>query len=53
MGTGTGVGVGQYFIGPWRQQHWLEAPDSVAYTRKDFDGLWDYYPDRNDDMAAT
>jgi hypothetical protein len=51
MGTGTGIGVGQYFIGPWRQQRWLEAPDSVAYTRKDFDGHWSYYPEDQPEQA--
>jgi hypothetical protein len=45
MGTGIGIGVGQYFLGPWRQQQWFETPDSVAYTRKDFSGHWSYYPD--------
>ena len=39
MGVGTGVGVGQYYLGPF---DWLVDPTSVAYTRKDFYGLWDY-----------
>ena len=45
MGSGNGIGVGQYFIGPWRQQHWFEAPNSVGYTRKTYSGFWDYYPE--------
>jgi hypothetical protein len=49
MGTGTGVGVGQYFLGPWRgpsKSPPIQRPTSLAYTRKDFDGLWDYAPER-------
>ncbi|MEX0666631.1 MAG: TylF/MycF/NovP-related O-methyltransferase [Acidimicrobiia bacterium] len=39
MGAGTGVGVGQHYLGPF---DWSTDPTSVAYTRKDFYGLWDY-----------
>jgi O-methyltransferase len=39
MGAGTGVGVGQYYLGPF---DWSQDPASVAYTRKDFYALWDY-----------
>ena len=39
MGSGTGVGVGQYYLGPF---DWSIDPTSIAYTRKDFYGLWDY-----------
>jgi O-methyltransferase len=42
MGSGTGVGVGQYFLGPLRGRPVIQAPTSVAYTRKDFYGRWDY-----------
>jgi len=48
MGTGTGVGVGQYFLGPWRGPSAsppIQRPTSVAYTRKDFNALWDYRPE--------
>jgi O-methyltransferase len=44
MGAGTGIGIGQYFVGPWRSHGPLQHPTSVAYTRKDFYGLWDYVP---------
>jgi O-methyltransferase len=44
MGAGTGVGVGQYFLGPFAGRPLIQAPTSVAYTRKDFYGLWDYAP---------
>jgi O-methyltransferase len=42
MGTGTGIGVGQYFLGPLKGRPMIQAPTSVAYTRKDFYGRWDY-----------
>jgi hypothetical protein len=42
MGAGTGVGVGQYFLGPLKGRPMIQAPTSVAYTRKDFYGRWDY-----------
>ena len=44
MGAGTGIGVGQYFLGPAIGRPLIQAPTSVAYTRKDFYGLWDYAP---------
>ena len=44
LGAGTGIGVGQYFLGPWRTKPPLQLPTSVAFTRKDFYGLWDYVP---------
>lgn len=39
MGSGTGVGLGQYYLGPF---DWTVDPTSVAYTRKDFSGWWGY-----------
>ena len=39
IGVGSGVGVGQYYLGPF---DWQVDPTSIAYTRKDFYGLWDY-----------
>jgi hypothetical protein len=48
MGTGTGVGVGQYFLGPWLGKGAvppIQRPTSVAYTRKDYRGSWDYRPE--------
>jgi macrocin-O-methyltransferase TylF-like protien len=47
MGTGSGVGVGQYFLGPWRGKSAsppIQRPTSLAYTRKDFRGVWEYVP---------
>jgi O-methyltransferase len=42
MGSGTGVGLGQYYLGPF---DWTVDPTSVAYTRKDFSGWWGYERD--------
>jgi hypothetical protein len=45
IGAGSGVGVGQYYLGPLEEWHAPQDPTSIAYTRKDFSGHWDYYPD--------
>jgi O-methyltransferase len=45
LGTGTGVGVGQYFVGPQREKPPIQGSTSVAFTRKDFYGQWDYVPE--------
>lgn len=45
MGAGSGVPVGQVFVGPYRAAGPLEQPSSVGWTRKDFYGAWDYFPD--------
>jgi hypothetical protein len=44
QGVGTGIGLGQYYLGPF---HFQVRPRSTAYTRKDFYGRWDY--EREDD----
>jgi hypothetical protein len=49
IGAGSGVGVGQYYLGPFEEWNRgagpAQDPASVAYTRKDFSGYWDYYPE--------
>jgi O-methyltransferase len=47
IGAGSGVGVGEYYLGPWSEVGAapIQDPASVAYTRKDFSGHWDYYPE--------
>jgi O-methyltransferase len=45
MGAGTGIGLGDFYIGPLGQSPTLQRVDSVAYTRKDFSGHWNFYPD--------
>jgi hypothetical protein len=44
MGAGTGVGVGQFFLGPYRATPPIQRPSSTTYTRKDFRAHWDYSP---------
>lgn len=49
IGSGTGVAMGQYWLGPFvrmggNPDYPLQAPSSVAYTRKDFSGHWGYVP---------
>jgi O-methyltransferase len=44
LGSGTGIGVGQYYLGPFEEWHAPQDPTSVAYTRKDFSGHWGYDP---------
>jgi hypothetical protein len=46
LGAGTGVGVGQYYLGPFAEWHAPQDPTSIAYTRKDFSGYWGYNADR-------
>jgi O-methyltransferase len=47
LGAGSGMGVGEYYLGPWSEvgSSPLQDPASVAYTRKDFSGHWEYYPE--------
>jgi O-methyltransferase len=45
LGAGSGIGVGDYYLGPWNEVPLIQLPASVAYTRKDFCGHWEYYPD--------
>jgi hypothetical protein len=49
IGAGSGVAVGQYSVGPFpkmggNRAYPLQAPGTVAYTRKDFSAHWDYVP---------
>jgi hypothetical protein len=44
LGSGTGVALGQYYVGPVREWNAAHDPASVAYTRKDFSGYWGYDP---------
>lgn len=47
IGIGSGVGVGEYYLGPRHELPVYQEAGSIAYTRKDFDGHWDYYPDED------
>lgn len=53
MGVGTGIGVGQHYLGPFTERPATQTPSSVAYTRKDFSGLWDYDPDDPDEVPKA
>ena len=47
IGAGMGLALGEYYIGPWseRDDHPTWHANSGAFTRKDWSGYWDYYPD--------
>ena len=36
IGSGSGIGVGSYYLGPATEWNVAHDPASVAYTRKDF-----------------
>jgi len=46
IGAGTGLPLGEYYIGPFaeREGHPMQHPNAGAYTRKDFSGVWTYFP---------
>ena len=49
IGAGSGIGLGQYWVGPFRSMggnaaYPLQTPSSTAYTRKDFSGYWGFRP---------
>jgi len=49
LGAGTGLAMGQYWVGPFAQMggnhaYPLQTPSSISYTRKDFSGHWGYVP---------
>lgn len=53
IGSGSGVGVGSYYLGPFDEWNWIQDPTSVAYTRKDFSGYWGYYPEDSAEHSAS
>lgn len=48
MGSGVGLPLGEYYIGPWNdnEDHPLHHPNAGAYTRKDFSGTWIHFPEK-------
>lgn len=57
VGAGIGVAMGQYWLGPLVRMggnpaYPLQAPSSIAYTRKDFSGSWGYEPPAVSDDEA-
>ena len=45
IGSGSGIGDRRVLPGPVRRAALIQDPTSIAYTRKDIRGFWDYYPD--------
>jgi len=47
IGAGTGLPLGEYYIGPWseRNNHPLWSFTTGAYTQKTMSGHWTYYPE--------
>jgi hypothetical protein len=61
MGSGTGICVGSFYLGGTlgMKGYDFARPMSIAYTRKNWSGYWDYYPDERpmpvetqDDLAG-
>lgn len=44
FGAGTGVPIGNIFVGPWLSPAPYQAASSIAYTWKGSSGHWDFYP---------
>ena len=49
IGAGSGLPLGEYYIGPYseKEAHPLQHANAGAYTRKDLQGFWSYYPPEN------
>jgi hypothetical protein len=45
VGSGSGVGLGTFYLGPFYDRRLAHTPEGTAYTRKDLAGYWDFYPD--------
>jgi len=46
IGAGSGLALGEYYIGPWsdRHDHPAQHPTGPAFTQKSMSGYWSYYP---------
>jgi O-methyltransferase len=46
IGAGTGLPLGEFYIGPFSEadDHPGHHATAAAYTRRDFSGVWSYYP---------
>jgi O-methyltransferase len=55
IGSGVGLPLGEYYIGPWEENgdHPLHHPNAGAYTRKDFSGHWVHFPDIRPEPSAA
>jgi len=51
IGAGTGLPLGQYYIGPWPTLGFyskiFQDPIMVSYTQKTMSAYWSYYPDND------
>jgi O-methyltransferase len=45
IGSGSGVALGHFYLGPFPEPLPAHRAGSVGYTRKDQSGLWDFFPD--------
>ncbi len=45
IGAGTGLGLGNFYLGPFQERRMAHSAASIAYARKDLSGLWDFFPD--------
>lgn len=52
IGSGVGLPLGEYYIGPWEetQNRPLHHPNAAAYTRKDFSGTWIHFPSQDEEQ---
>ncbi len=59
MGAGTGIAMGQYWVGPFTRMggrnpdYPLQTPSSIGYTRKDFSGHWGYVPPGSEPLSQS
>jgi O-methyltransferase len=44
IGAGSGVQVGEYYIGPWHELQMNHNPGSIGYAQKGQKAIWDFYP---------
>lgn len=45
VGSVSGVGLGTFFLGPFRERNLAHDAASTSFTRKDWTAVWDFYPD--------
>lgn len=47
IGSGTGLPLGEFYVGPWSDNDArpLHHTNAGAYTRKDFSGTWVHFPE--------
>jgi len=50
IGTGMGLAMGEYYLGPWeeRADHPLQHHNAGAYCRKDMVSDWTYFPEERE-----